>query len=67
MASERRRIWNARLPGGKREEDEAVVIEWSKKSITADEQICEITTLTQTAPGSIRLDVACYGRVDRRA
>jgi hypothetical protein len=59
MTSKRRRIWNARLPGGKRGEDEAVVIEWSKKSITADEQICEITTQTQTAPGSIRLDVAC--------
>ena len=41
------------------EEDEGVVIEWAKKSITAYEQICEMTALTETAPGSIRLDVAC--------
>ena len=59
MASKRRVYGTRACQEENGEEDEGVVIEWAKKSITAYEQICEMTALTETAPGSIRLDVAC--------
>jgi hypothetical protein len=43
----------------KGEDEQVVVIELAKKSINPFEQYCTITRLTDTAPGSIRLDVAC--------
>ncbi|MGY4400753.1 hypothetical protein [Bradyrhizobium sp. USDA 3315] len=44
---------------GRDEDEEVIVIELAKKSIAAFEQQCTITRLTDAAPGSIRLNVAC--------
>ena len=55
MASKRRVYGTRACQEENGEEDEGVVIEWAKKSITAYEQICEMTALTETAPA--RLDL----------
>jgi hypothetical protein len=54
-------IYGVRACGGqdKGEDEEVIVVDLAKKSIFPFEQSCTITRLTDTAPGSIRLNVAC--------
>jgi hypothetical protein len=43
----------------KGEDEEVIAIELAKKSVDPFEQNCTVSGLTDTAPGTIRLDVAC--------